>query len=1642
MLIGDSSGGRIEVRPQSAGVYAAGQASPLVETNFKSGERIKLAFVFNPDSATLIDEKEAGLVYIINNGILERAAARDGSIRSDFGGITIGGSESGIQLYNMRIYNSAITPAQGLDNYIYDVEDKSAIISRNEILNGNKIDYDLTKDKIDTILIKGTTGEGIVGWAREWGDLDAILKPSTAGKTECIADIERICVTDPSKSFVVKNARVRKHGQSTLNYPLTSLKIWFNKSGKSGVNTQLTLSPQQTAMGLNKNRYIMKDGAIPSNKFVLQANYADSSGVHNGGIERLINDSWYNASFGQNKIHRLRTAPQLFASGEVLTHNNANLGEIGDVVWQEGNGNGERAIYKDKSTDENPRAHTWPEITGEQFPYMIRTGADSFACAVFYQNIDDDSPKFLGQYVFMDDKKSDYLYGERSIYSFDDNSDPFVLKTENNIKESKKDVSSNRVWDNSDVLRIEVVLPNYQLTSYMSYDVDTKVETITDENTGEEITVGNGEKVSCDTVKPGTNTFYWEEYFEMIYPDPDDLKEDAGVSRTSPNSKFSRKAKPFLTWLKWITDCAKNYDKQTQWWSAGQYSTKQQAFQATAAQHLDLYKLAAYYIFFLRFGLVDSVERNAQLKTYDGQHWHYEPWDMDIALGNTNQGVLAFVPPMDRSSLIPGTQIYAFSGRSQTTSNTLWDCLEAWSYWANTIVPEVAQALYEGGLTYTAAVALFDDEYVSKWSETIYNQSGRFKYIENGGAQWLKWLQGSRTSHRHWWLSTSMNYYDAKWNCGDFRAARIALFADKQQHTAGTDIVKIKASGATYFKMTSADGGTPLGTAQASTNQMVEFDISTTAISAKDPSHIYGSKFVEELDVSCLAGSLNSINVAACYDDVLGTPLKKLNIGLSQSGTGNTRTGSISGTSCNIIGSSAGSGNALENLTHLNITGQTKLQTSLSVLAKQMPSLSYLYAAGTTPGEFENNLTGSYFEELELPAQTYLTDTDTTSTLSSITFNSADWNSLSFWRTEYSSQYIPVLDPETGDPITVEVDGIQQVVYQPNEATYKKVNVPAGLSVLKYTGSTASHSNAGKLLLQWIDEIENSNQSISSKYFDAENINWGAEENINDRVNIDYNTLAKIAQFNGGRNVQAHLKGYIRLSDSQQLTPVQLSQIKEWFGDGVFDISNSNAQLVIDQAFDYVQVSVGGGDVIINQSTGEISLAEEKVATLSANKFKLGRDTTEYTWHVYSDQNGATIYPRESEVLITDADDGIVRFAPKESADGVDYPLYIRASYQDNLGNIVNSDFVKINIIAVTYPEDFNFVLPTYPVRKFEYTRDIASDIFGAEYASQTVLPDVYVLSYANQKYEFAIDRGSGYTARLKKIEYYLTDITGTYKTGYIDANNLNVGDSTINQMDLDDTLGFTKDSSKGGMTVQVINIPTRMKIYRLVARITIGGKAPFTRTITIIVWNDNNPIVSYSGTDPLYIVLSQKYMADYNIERFDKHLYKTELLSLYGSLDMSGSGITSLMTENSDSVFTYMKYITSITLDRLTQITLNDLATGANQLDFSNIQNLTSLSLNGCTGMNGSVLDLSGQPQITSIDLRNTSLGIKLVNSKVNSLQLGTPLYISINNPETLTADNITIQSSQYLNDLILDNINQTSTYGYRTFDVIYNSL
>lgn len=232
IVIGNPLAARIEITPVKATLYANNN-SPVVYTNYKSNERIKLAFIINDLPASSEDRTvESGLAYIVNNGILERAGLASGYEFNTSGKIKIGGSNSGVRVYSIRIYNYPITYTDAYNNYVYDSSDKINIVNKNNVLNNaGEISFDLCKNKLDTILISG--------------DLTNILSGQTdkdASTTD--VTIERICPYDTTKNFKINNVQIRKHGQSTLNYPITSMKFWLNKS-KSGIQPIFEIEPQQ-----------------------------------------------------------------------------------------------------------------------------------------------------------------------------------------------------------------------------------------------------------------------------------------------------------------------------------------------------------------------------------------------------------------------------------------------------------------------------------------------------------------------------------------------------------------------------------------------------------------------------------------------------------------------------------------------------------------------------------------------------------------------------------------------------------------------------------------------------------------------------------------------------------------------------------------------------------------------------------------------------------------------------------------------------------------------------------------------------------------------------------------------------------------------------------------------------------------------------------------------------------------------------------------------------------------------------------------------------------------------------------------------------------------------------------------------------
>lgn len=1532
IVIGNPSAARIEITPNTATLYD-NNSDEVVHTNYKANERIKLAFIINKVSSGASATVDDGLAYIVNNGILERGALANGRSFETTGNIKIGGSASGVRVYNLRVYDKSITYTDAYNNFVYDSENKAAVVNRNKILEQGVISYDLCKNKLDTILITGNLSE---------------LLRQGPNKTDADVMIERTCPYDQSKDFiigdliddpdrpnekkVVNGVRIRKHGQSTLNYPITSLKFWLNKA-KSGIVPIYSKTGQENLL-LNKNRYKMKNSSIPANKFVLQANYADSSGVHNGGLLRLIQESWYNARV--DGLYKLRTLPQLFAS--IKSNEKESYGL--QSVW---------ADYFPKNS----------------FPYQIETAPDSFPCAVFYYDLEGTKTStFLGQYVFMEDKKSDYSYGERSIYKVA--ADPFCLT----VIHKDEDTKNNRIWSNENVLRIEVLNVNDRYSSYETLD-------------------------GFETFAGGK--YGWEDSFEMIYPDPDDVDEDdqaAGVPKSSPDSKFAKKAKPFVDWYKWLVSTRNNQAK----------------FQQEAADHLDLYKLAAYYIFVLRFALVDSLERNAQIKTYDGIHFHYEPWDMDIALGNKNDGGIAFNPPVDRNTKL-NTTTYAISGRAADAngtvvrSNWLWDALEAWPEWINEIVPKVADALYNAGLTYDNIVKMFDDNYANTWCEIMYNQSGHFKYVESAGGdlqRWLGWLQGARMSHRHWWLSTSMDYYDAKWFCGDYKNHAVYLAANI---TADPNkVITITPNGSTYMTVTVNNQDSnqeEVDTTRSVTPQNPLTYSMEKGASTKAPIHIYGANFMESIDMRDIATGIDGLDLTSTYSEVLGAPLKELLVGTRIVGSGDTYTTTLSSSTFGVSPSQTGI-NAFENLETLDIRGHKHLgnvqQFSFGINQwmrdLNMSQLKNFYAMGSNLTNFYSSDSGNTFNTIELP-----------STVTSINIKNSTWNTIEFWDTTEGANDTATL---TRHSTAITGGGY--------------VNIPSTLREVHFLGSTGRTRESLLFVRDWIKSIVETEgvAALSNYTLEMDDVFWSSDVVGNDNDLLTYDELALIAQMNGlpdqqGRKVHP-IRGYVVLKyegAGTELTAAQLTQIRTWFGDTVF--TKGSAGLVVDYKHNYIQINIGGQATMQN---GEIYLREGDTAMLSATQFLLAEtQDSNYTWGLWNEAEQRTV-PMVRGVTLLDSEntfDGNTYLVTSESIEGTDYDVEVRVTAG---GNVYSS---TVHIIAAKYPSTLTL----------GYSR---SGTIEPRYVANTV-----VLWQNGIASNIFVEKRNDYTANIRSVVYNITAPSGrtcTYssKTGPSwEGDRFNI-DERVHITEVTNTLGF--DDTKCIRFNCPSGVPNNNNVYEYTVQaiVTFNSDKQMTVSGRVVVMNDSVAIVSRLQ-EFLYATISNAWQTQYGEQLEKNSLYRADLINLGGELTFGPSAqLTNVVTySGTSSVLKHLPAITSLVFDGNTNLTstYNTITEdNGKQLVFDNMPALQKLYIQNCTGLNQDI-DLSMCTDIREVDASGTSINVILPTSpKVTKYELGTPTSVSIINPTVLQPSGVVVDNAYNITSIDIRNIPNNKTY------------
>lgn len=386
----------------------------------------------------------------------------------------------------------------------------------------------------------------------------------------------------------------------------------------------------------------------------------------------------------------------------------------------------------------------------------------------------------------------------------------------------------------------------------------------------------------------------WSDAFESRYPDTSDPD-------TSDLKAFCQ----------WMTSVSAE-DFKTQKWS-----------------HLDIYKVAAYYVYLMRFGAVDQTVKNSMFTSEDGEHFYFINYDNDTINGLTNGGKLVVPWNATRATLGEDGEPYYAGPQSR-----LWNMLEADEEFMN-IVRTVDEALYVAGLRYESVIEMFDDKQAAKWVERVYNQDAQYKYIGpfvDKGINNLFMLQGDRSTHRKYWLAKRFNFFDSKFVSGAYKAQSIELKCINntpvgQQFSiiAGTEM----------------DYGYGINNNPREANITLAEDESHTfttseVVNLGDPIRIYAAPHIKALDLSAMTDRLAVVTISNVNDASLGSKFKKLIIGnpLKE----NTTVEDISGLT---------NAEKLEYLDVCNMKGLTSLN-----LANQI-SIQYIDALGSNIANIE-----------------------------------------------------------------------------------------------------------------------------------------------------------------------------------------------------------------------------------------------------------------------------------------------------------------------------------------------------------------------------------------------------------------------------------------------------------------------------------------------------------------------------------------------------------------------------------------------------------------------------------------------------------------------------------------------------------------
>lgn len=872
-----------------------------INTRYKDGEKLKIAFIGNKKGT----QEDNNMIYIMVNGVLERAAMYSNTDKIYSGEYLRIGSENGgckIRLRSIRVYNRAISVDEEFNNYVVDSDDSQIIYEKNNIFKrGTKeVGFDEIANKLPVMIFTGDMNDIVKnGQDKQWRRFD----------------VEYINRQEPERNFVSFNCQMKLQGTSSLGYPRKNFKLKtkdklatkeYYESSNYELDTEETevgnrrlrnkttgrlvdfgeltgncftfgnFSSENPLKGelLKKGKYRFRENSHKADKWTLKADYMESSCSHNVGAGRSWNDIFENTEL---KISQYAGYVNNTYKDSALVNRDDYSEYTRDGVSYKINMNTE-AFRAQKNfvcrTDAQKICHA--ENADD-----IRTAIDGFPMVCFYRTSHSENNLiFMGQYNFINDK------GSYEVFGFED------IEDKNNEDLMIYDSLQVECWEG----------------------------------------LKNSNPISLfKTIEGWSGPDGWKSTFESRYPDPDD--EGVSGKRQADASVGS----PLYELCKWLVSTrhesdtvydgtlnidatfAKRINGYQYAYTTGQEEyfayaegnnlvdnaeNRQKKFETEKWEHFDVWKLAGYYIYLMRYGAVDQFVKNTMLFTdgngrYDARtdkkyrKWFYINYDNDCLFGLRNNGELAFHWKLDRQTLDNANDIivddnydhnededntYAMMGHD----STLWNNLERDDEFMR-MVRDLDDSMNKAGLNYDNMVAEFDTKQTEIWCERIYNSNERYKYIQaakgTGDMQgnpvdnlWM--LQGTRRSHRHWWIANHFNMLDARWLSGDYKNTYVQIKTDAP---AGSVIRAV--AGDDYYFAWGQQKRIYESNIQKAKGENIEFVFPTDQVQG-DPVYIYAYNKMSELDFSAIANKVaaGSFEFNEGGLDVVNT-LKKLVVG-------------------------------------------------------------------------------------------------------------------------------------------------------------------------------------------------------------------------------------------------------------------------------------------------------------------------------------------------------------------------------------------------------------------------------------------------------------------------------------------------------------------------------------------------------------------------------------------------------------------------------------------------------------------------------------------------------------------------------------------------------------------------------------------